>query len=106
MMLSLPADEFSYFTAGTSRGTENGKIRTLGGAAGEDHFPSRRSNRLGHLLASLFHRLTSRTAKGVRQASGIAVLVFEPWQHRLEHARVEPSCRVVVEVDQHGSGAA
>src|SRR5206468_13019588 len=71
----------------------------FGGAAGEDDFPETRAYQLRHLLARAFHRLGGLPAEGMIPAGGIAEVLAEKRQHRVEHARIDGSGGVRVEVD-------
>ncbi len=71
----------------------------LGRAAGEDDLPGRCADEVGDLGPRRVHRLLRVPAVGVLAARGIAEVLGEKRQHRLEHARVNRRRRVIVQVD-------
>jgi hypothetical protein len=78
---------------------EDREVVALGGAAREHDLTGIRLDRVGKRLPRRIHRPAGLAAHLVRRAAGVAVVVGQPRQHRLEHQRIEPRGRVVVEVD-------
>ena len=80
---------------------DRGVVR-LGPAARENDFPRLRPDEGGYLLPGAIDCL-ARLASEAVAARGIAVVIAEPRQHRLEHLGSEASCGVVVEIDHERS---
>ena len=66
---------------------------------GEDDLLLGRADQLGHLLARLLDRRLGLPAEGVVARRGVAEVLPQVGQHRLQHARVERRGGVVVHVD-------
>ena len=77
-----------------------GEVVALGGAAGEDDLLGDGADEAGDLLAGLLDGLLGLPAEGVIPAGGVAVVLGEARQHRLQHARIDARRGVVVHVDR------
>ena len=77
----------------------DGEVVRFGGAAGEDDFARRGADQIGNLLARFIHRLLGHPAELVIAAGGIAEVLREIGQHRLEDAGVHLRGRVIVEIN-------
>jgi hypothetical protein len=73
-------------------------VRRLGAAAREDDFVGVGANQVRHFSARLRDRIMGGPAIGML-ARRIAEFDRKPWQHGIEHGRVDRRRRVVVQVD-------
>ena len=89
---------------GPGRESEQSDVRALGGPAREYDLTGHRPDRGGEGRPCRLDRIAGLAAHFVGRAAGVAVVVGEPRQHRLEHPRVESGRGVVVEVDRVGHG--
>ncbi len=89
--------------AGVRRALDRQVVR-LGRAAGEDDFAGGCADERGDLASGAANGLVSLPPIRVLPARGIAELLGEVRQHRLEHARIDRCRGVVVEIDRlcHG----
>ena len=67
---------------------------------GEDDLLVRRADQRGHLRARLLDRRLGLPAEGVVARRGVAEVLPQVGQHRLQHARIERGRGVVVHVDR------
>ena len=72
----------------------------LGRAAREDDFLRVRADEIGDLLARLLDRLFGFPAERMVAAGGVAEVLGEIRQHRLDDARIDRRRRVIVHVDR------
>ena len=78
----------------------DGEVVRFGRAGGEHDLPALGADRPRHLLAGVLNGLIGVPAEAVRDARGVAVVLREVRQHRLDDPRVGPGRGVVVEI--HG----
>ncbi len=78
----------------------DGEVVAFGGAAGEDDFLWVGADGGGDRVARLVDGGASFVAESVAHAAGVAVLLAEVGEHRLDDARVDPRRGVVVHVDE------
>jgi hypothetical protein len=105
LMLRGDADQMVAASARAFRDAADGEVVALGGAAGEDDLGRVGIDRGSDFRARLLNRLARGGAEGVTDAAGVAVILREIRQHRVEHARVDAGGGVIVEVDGQGKDA-
>ena len=69
-------------------------------AAGEDNFARLRTDGRGDRFPRRIDRLACFPTVAMARAAGVAVLLAEIRQHRLQHARIDPRGGVVVHVNR------
>ena len=80
------------------------EVVRLGRAAGEDDLLRVRADQIGDLLARLLDRLFGFPAERMVAAGGVAEVLGEVRQHRLDDARIDRRRRVIVHVDRKLDG--
>ena len=83
----------------TASRTQQRKVDALGRPAGEDDLPRRGTDCCCHLVPSRLDYRPSLEPEVMGATAGVAVVVRQPGQHRLQHQRIEPGRGVVVEID-------
>ena len=78
----------------------DGEVVGFGGAAGENDFLRGGADQIRNLLARFVHRLLGHPAELVIAAGGVAEILGEIGQHRVEDPRVHRRRRVIVEINR------
>ena len=100
LVLGADADEVIAAAARALGDAADGEVVAFGGAAGEDDLRGRGADRRSDRRPRPLDGLARRVAERVADAAGVAVLLREVRQHRLDDARVDARRGVVVEVDE------
>src|SRR6266403_1650553 len=79
--------------------TLNHQVVAFGGAAGEDNFLRRSANQSGDLRACIYHGFFTGPTERVITAGSVAKFFGEIGQHRLQHARIDLSGGVIIEIN-------
>ena len=99
-MLGLDGDQMAATSLGVGQ-PENGQIIALRRATRENDLGrTSRAQHLAESLACIFDRGFGAPTIDMGMARGVAKLLPEVGQHRFEHALVERSRRVMIEVDR------
>src|SRR5207249_11668045 len=76
------------------------QIIALSGATGEDNLSGIRANQAGNFVASVLDCSFRFPAENMVTAGGVAVMLGEIGQHRLEDTRIGAGGGVVIQVDR------
>ena len=104
-MFRLDADDMAALETASLGQATNRQVVAFRRAAGEDDLPGTGVNRLGDGASRLIHGLLAFPSEHVARATGVAELLAEIGQHRVDHARIDARRGMVVQIDggvQHG----
>jgi hypothetical protein len=99
VMLDGRGNDFVLSRSGPRQGKSlNGVIVSFRAAAREENLVGSGTDPFCHAIAALFKNTSCLPAKGVHRRS-VSEAAPEDSNHRLNHLRIQRSCRAIIEID-------